>query len=88
MQMISTSRSPPQPIFDDFQMKVFESHQKIKRLVSDMSNDNTNPTDVELIFKKYPYVTMKDLHRSKRTMQSILEEVVTKRICKEAMKTF
>lgn len=80
-------RSPPQPIFDEFQMKVFESHQRIKRLVTDLSKDHTNTENIDLIFSKYPYITMKDLHRSKRSMQSIIEEVVTRRVCKDVLKS-
>ena len=85
-----SKNSPPQPIFDDFQLKVFESHQKVKRLVFDLSNDK-NLCDYEalkkedFIFKKYEYITVKDLHRSNRSLQSIIEEVMTKRIVKKAL---
>lgn len=88
---MNTKNSPPQPVFDEFQLKVFESNQKIKRLVLDLTKDPQNASGIDLktadtIFQKYPYVTMKDLHRSKRTFQSIIEEVMTKRICEEALK--
>jgi len=86
-----TKNSPPQPVFDEFQMKVFESHQKVKRLISDLSKETTNESsslqNTEYIFQKYQYITIKDLHRSKRTLQSIIEEVMTRRICGEVFKT-
>ena len=90
MQMY-TKNSPPQPIFDDFQLKVFESHQKVKRLISDLSKEsNLLSTELhgkeDFIFKKYGYITLKDLNRSNRTLQSIIEEVMTKRIVNEALK--
>lgn len=89
MQMHSKN-TPPQPVFDEFQLKVFESHQKVKRLVLDLVkeiNVSESLNNEDFIFQKYQYITMKDLHRSKRTLQSIVEEVMTKRIVEKAMDT-